>query len=49
METYPEIIGLAKNNTQKGKICLLSPAAASYDQFKNFEHRGKTFKELIMG
>ncbi len=49
VETYPEIIGLAKNNTQKGKICLLSPAAASYDQFKNFEHRGKTFKELIMG
>jgi len=33
--------------TCKGKICLLSPAAASYDQFKNFEERGKVFKKLV--
>ncbi len=34
------------SNTKKGGICLLSPAAASYDQFHNFEHRGDTFKLL---
>lgn len=28
------------------KIILLAPAAASYDQFKNFEHRGQTFTDL---
>ena len=32
--------------TAKGGVCLLSPAAASYDQFKNFEHRGDLFKKL---
>jgi UDP-N-acetylmuramoylalanine--D-glutamate ligase len=32
--------------TGKGRICLLSPAAASYDLFRNFEERGKLFKKL---
>jgi UDP-N-acetylmuramoylalanine--D-glutamate ligase len=35
------------NVTRKGSICLLSPAAASYDEFRNFEMRGKRFKELV--
>ena len=29
-----------------GDVCLLSPAAASYDRYKNFEERGRVFKEL---
>ncbi len=32
--------------TRPGCICLLSPAAASYDSFKNFEERGKLFKKI---
>ncbi len=37
----------AKILTQKGKSCLMSPAAASYGFFKNFEDRGEKFKEYI--
>jgi UDP-N-acetylenolpyruvoylglucosamine reductase len=42
------IIDFAIQNTQKGKICLLSPAAASYDQYTNFEERGKRFKQCAL-
>ena len=28
-------------------VVLLSPAAASFDQFKSYKHRGETFKELV--
>jgi UDP-N-acetylmuramoyl-L-alanine---L-glutamate ligase len=33
--------------TRPGYSCLLSPAAASYDEFANFEERGKRFRELV--
>ena len=32
---------------KKKKTILFSPAAASFDQFKNFEHRGRYFNKLI--
>lgn len=31
----------------KDEVALLSPAAASFDQFKSYKHRGDTFKELV--
>ncbi len=33
--------------TEKGKTCLFSPAAASYNVYKNFEEKGNHYKELI--
>ena len=35
-----------KSSNEKENTILLSPAAASYDQFLNFEQRGKEFKKL---
>ncbi len=37
----------AANRTDS--VVLLSPACASYDQFKNFEVRGDAFKRLVAG
>lgn len=42
-----EAVNVAKKETEKGKICLLSPAAASYNVYKNFEVRGDHFKSLV--
>jgi len=42
-----EAVELAKKETVPGKSCVLSPAAASYDSFKNFEERGEVFKEMV--
>jgi len=38
----------AKKLTEKGRACVLSPAAASYGYFKNFEERGDKFKEYVL-
>ena len=40
-------VELAKEITPAGKACILSPAAASYGYFKNFEERGDVFQKLI--
>ncbi len=44
---YNKIVDFAYANTTPGCSCLLSPAAASYDQFKDFTVRGRTFKDLV--
>jgi UDP-N-acetylmuramoyl-L-alanine---L-glutamate ligase len=46
---FDDFKAIAFRETRAGHACLLSPAAASYDEFKNFEERGKRFRELVSG
>ncbi|MFI5013848.1 MAG: UDP-N-acetylmuramoyl-L-alanine--D-glutamate ligase [Hyphomicrobiales bacterium] len=45
----PQAMRDAQESEAKEPVVLLSPACASYDQFKNFEERGDRFRELVRG
>ncbi|MBR2668538.1 MAG: UDP-N-acetylmuramoyl-L-alanine--D-glutamate ligase [Solobacterium sp.] len=47
-EDLAQAVALAKTLVSPGRICLLSPAASSYDHFRNFEERGEIFGKLAM-
>lgn len=47
VQTLEEAYACAKSHTKKGMSCLLSPAAASYEFFKNFEEKGKAFEDIV--
>lgn len=47
--TLDRAVERARQIARKGDVVLLSPACASYDQFKNFEDRGDQFKALVRG
>ena len=49
VETLEEAVEVSKKITQKDMSCLISPAAASYGFFKNFEEKGNRFQELVRG
>ena len=46
-ENMEDAVNNAARLTKKGKICLFSPAAASYNYYKNFEEKGRHFKSLV--
>lgn len=45
--TLEKAVDVAFAQAVKGDVVLLSPACSSFDQFKDFEHRGKIFKQLV--
>ena len=44
-----EAVSLARHLSKPGDTVLLSPGCTSFDQFKNFEERGTTFKVMVKG
>ncbi|MBI4870510.1 MAG: UDP-N-acetylmuramoyl-L-alanine--D-glutamate ligase [Candidatus Riflebacteria bacterium] len=48
-DDFGSSIGLARRLATRGDTVLFSPACASFDMFRNFEHRGDVFKQLVNG
>ncbi|NMP21663.1 UDP-N-acetylmuramoyl-L-alanine--D-glutamate ligase [Sulfobacillus harzensis] len=46
-ESFDQAVERASGLAQPGDVVLLSPAAASYDMFSNFEARGQRFREMV--
>jgi UDP-N-acetylmuramoylalanine--D-glutamate ligase len=46
-ETLEKAVSAAVSAARPGHVILLAPACSSYDQFENYEHRGRVFKELV--
>lgn len=45
--TLERAVQFAFENARNGDTVLLAPACASFDQFDNYEHRGRVFKQLV--
>ena len=46
-ETLENAVRRASESAVAGDVILLAPACASFDQFQNYEHRGRVFKETV--
>ena len=45
--TIERAVEAARETATSGEAVVLSPACASFDQFRNFEHRGQVFQDLV--
>ena len=46
-ETLEAAVAAAADAARSGEVVLLAPACSSFDQFENYEHRGRVFKQLV--
>ena len=48
-ESFEDAVAYCHKNAKEGEAVLLSPACASWGMFKNYEERGRIFKEIVRG
>ncbi len=48
-ESFEDAVGYCHEKAKEGEAVLLSPACASWGMFKNYEERGRIFKEIVRG
>jgi UDP-N-acetylmuramoylalanine--D-glutamate ligase len=46
-QTMQTAVAEAAKAAVAGDVVLLSPACSSFDQFENYEHRGRAFRQLV--
>lgn len=46
--TLEAALKFAKSHAKPGQTVLLAPGCASFDQFENYQHRGRLFKQLVL-
>ncbi len=46
--TLERAVAEAAAQAQSGEVVLLAPACSSFDQFENYEHRGRCFKQFVL-
>ena len=46
-QTLDNAVSAAASAARPGEVVLLAPACSSYDQFEDYEHRGRVFKQLV--
>ncbi|MBD3346986.1 MAG: UDP-N-acetylmuramoyl-L-alanine--D-glutamate ligase [Chitinivibrionales bacterium] len=46
-DTLQDAVCVAQRTAREGDVVVLSPGCSSFDMFKNYEHRGNVFKEIV--